>query len=69
MLGCGLNVLNALPTTSLSQLMLPESPPLTLEAVTATIMAVFEQMWNTFLANKGIFEPFMDQYLSLWLHT
>ncbi|KAG8987631.1 biotin holocarboxylase synthetase, partial [Tulasnella sp. 427] len=69
-IGCGLNVLNALPTTSLSQLVTPsEVSELTLEKVIATIMPVFEQMWDKFLSQGGSFEPFKDLYLTRWLHS
>ncbi|KAG8855120.1 biotin holocarboxylase synthetase [Tulasnella sp. 330] len=68
--GCGLNVLNPFPTTSLSQLLSPQdASALTLEHVAATILPVFEQMWGTFLARGGTFEPFVDLYLQRWLHS
>lgn len=40
-----------------------------MEKMIATIMPVFEQMWNTFVTNGGSFEPFMDLYLTRWLHS
>ncbi|KAF8579829.1 class II aaRS and biotin synthetase [Ramaria rubella] len=64
--GCGLNVLNPLPTTSLSQLTNKE---LSMERTIATIMVIFEKMWDTFLGKRGSFEPFMDLYLERWLHS
>ncbi|KAG8940830.1 biotin holocarboxylase synthetase [Tulasnella sp. 424] len=68
-IGCGINVLNPLPTTSLSQLVPPGTQSeLTMEKTIATIMPVFEQMWDTFLSH-GSFEPFMDLYLTRWLHS
>jgi biotin---protein ligase len=65
-LGCGLNVLNPFPTTSLSQL---TSGELSIERTAATIMTIFEKLWGTFLESGGSFEPFMDTYLDRWLHS
>ncbi|KIJ30523.1 hypothetical protein M422DRAFT_53712 [Sphaerobolus stellatus SS14] len=64
--GCGLNVLNPLPTASLSQL---TAEKLSMEKIVATIMTIFEKMWKTFVEYKGSFEPFMDLYLERWLHS
>ncbi|KAG8911789.1 biotin holocarboxylase synthetase, partial [Tulasnella sp. 418] len=67
--GCGVNVLNPLPTTSLSQLQSLREPPLTIEIVAATIMPMFEKMWHEFVTNGGSFKPFLDLYLDRWLHS
>ncbi|OBZ66786.1 Biotin--protein ligase [Grifola frondosa] len=68
--GCGLNVLNPPPITSLSQLLhRREDRLLSMERTAAVIMAKFERMWGTFLAHRGSFEPFMDIYLEHWLHS
>jgi len=79
--GCGFNVLNALPTTSLSQLHtllsaripttglgkpLPAAP--TMEATFAKIMNAFESKWDQFVDEKG-FQGFMDEYHGRWLHS
>lgn len=64
--GCGLNVLNPHPTTSLSQLTDKE---LTIEKTMATIIVIFEAMWEKFLDHGGSFEPFVDLYLDRWLHS
>ena len=40
-----------------------------MERTMAIVMVKFERMWNTFLENKGSFEPFMDLYLDRWLHS
>ena len=77
--GCGINVLNALPTTSLSQLHsllaarnptpnkpLPPTP--SMESTFAKIMNVFEQKWEQFIEEKG-FAGFLDEYYGRWLHT
>jgi biotin---protein ligase len=68
--GCGLNVLNLPPITSLVQMLIPESErQLSIERTAATIMAKFEGMWMTFLSHNGSFEPFMSLYLERWLHS
>ncbi|GBE83557.1 hypothetical protein SCP_0506120 [Sparassis crispa] len=69
-IGCGLNVLNSPPITSLAQLV-PEGSDIQLSAerTVAVIMAQFEKMWGTFLADHGSFDAFMDLYLDRWLHS
>ncbi|GMK55012.1 hypothetical protein CspeluHIS016_0200680 [Cutaneotrichosporon spelunceum] len=79
--GTGLNVLNALPTTSLSQLhdLLTERaarsgsskalpPPPTMEGTLARIMNAFEAKWAQFV-EAGSFEPFVAEYHARWLHS
>ena len=73
--GCGLNVLNPPPITSLAQLLSDDSgsggsrPLPTMEGTLAAIMARFERMWAEFVRERGSFEPFMDLYLERWLHS
>lgn len=67
--GCGLNVLNAPPILSLSQLLSKGTQGLTMENMTATIMAIFGQMWEQFVAVSGSFEPFIEDYLDSWIHS
>ena len=75
--GCGLNVLNPPPITSLAQLLSDGSdsgsggsrPFPTMEGTLAAIMARFERMWAEFVRERGSFEPFMDLYLERWLHS
>lgn len=75
-IGTGINVLNALPTTSISQLhslLAGKSPdqavsPPTMEGTFAKIMNAFEVKWEQFIEEKG-FSGFMDEYLGRWLHT
>jgi biotin--protein ligase len=75
-IGTGINVLNALPTTSISQLhslLAGRSPkhainPPTMESTFAKIMNAFEIKWEQFVEDKG-FSGFMDEYLGRWLHT
>lgn len=64
--GCGLNVLNKMPTVSLSQL---AGDKLSLENVAARIMTSFEILWTRFLTNQGSFAPFLETYLDYWLHS
>ncbi|KAL1939447.1 hypothetical protein VTO73DRAFT_10003 [Trametes versicolor] len=68
--GCGLNVLNPPPISSLAQLLPPgsERHP-SMERTLAAIMARFEHMWTAFVAARGSFAPFMDLYLDRWLHS
>ncbi|KIM22941.1 hypothetical protein M408DRAFT_269108 [Serendipita vermifera MAFF 305830] len=70
--GCGLNVLNEPPILSLSQLLLKKGAAaerLTMEGMAATIMAIFGQMWDQFVAASGSFESFVDLYLESWVHS
>jgi biotin--protein ligase len=72
--GCGINILNALPTFSLSQLHalhMARSPqstikPPTMEETFARIMDTFGDMWTTF-TEEG-FAPFFNEYYGRWLH-
>lgn len=68
--GTGINVRNSEPTTCLADLVSREiAASLSTERVVARILAVFENMWDTFIAHKGSFAPFMDLYLERWLHS
>ncbi|PPQ96440.1 hypothetical protein CVT26_005081 [Gymnopilus dilepis] len=68
-IGCGLNILNPPPITSLSQLQSDSQKELSMEQTAALIMAKFESMWKIFIREKGSFEPFLDLYLRRWLHS
>lgn len=73
--GCGLNVFNEQPMTSLVQL--PRNTPngnkrranLSIERTAAVILAKFEEMWTEFIAAKGSFELFLGAYLKRWMHS
>jgi biotin--protein ligase len=57
--------------TSLLHLLRQTSPRranLSLERTAAVILTKFESLWNKFVDSKGGFEPFLDDYLKLWLH-
>jgi biotin---protein ligase len=41
----------------------------TMERTAAILMTKFEELWITFVTNRGSFEPFMDRYLDMWLHS
>ncbi|KAF9563855.1 biotin-ligase [Agrocybe pediades] len=68
-IGCGLNVLNLPPITSLSQLQPDSQVSLSMEKTAAAIMTKFESMWTTFIETRGSFNPFMSLYLERWLHS
>ncbi|KAF6751158.1 hypothetical protein DFP72DRAFT_908608 [Ephemerocybe angulata] len=72
-IGCGLNVLNKPPISSLSQLVshLHAASPeaLSLERTAAAIMISFERLWTKFTSAGGSFEPFLQAYYAVWLHT
>jgi biotin--protein ligase len=76
--GCGINILNDLPTTSLAQLhelrqkqhsstqkavLAP-----TMESSLARILVAFEEIWTRFVAERS-FASFIDEYTGRWLHT
>jgi len=67
--GCGLNILNRPPSTSLTELQSGAQANLSIEKTAAVIMAKFEPMWTVFVQNSGSFAPFMDLYLKRWLHA
>ena len=69
--GCGLNVSSPSPLTSLEQLIPPgmDKTGMSMEGTAATIMTVFDEMWDQFIQANGSFEPFMDLYLQRWLHS
>lgn len=75
--GCGINTLNARPTTSLSDLIDTYNnrnpgaplPTVSQEQFAGAIIATFERMWNTFLEAGGSFQPFVDAYRRAWLHS
>lgn len=74
--GIGLNVTNAAPTTSLSQLLSHQSPhhhpspqpTLTNERLLASILAAFESLYTRF-CRTGWDRHFEQLYYSHWLHT
>ncbi|KAF2006838.1 biotin apo-protein ligase-like protein [Amniculicola lignicola CBS 123094] len=69
--GIGLNLSNALPTTSLSLLASALTPALnapTVEKLLASILAQFEALYSTFL-QRGFDRALEEEYYACWLHT
>lgn len=67
--GIGLNVLNAAPTTSLSALARKLSlPPLPLEKLLASILTHFERLYTRF-CRTGWDKHFEELYYGAWLHS
>jgi biotin--protein ligase len=69
--GIGLNLSNALPTTSLNLLAHSLNPPLkpfTPEKLLASILAHFETLYSTF-CQSGFTRDMEDYYYEHWLHT
>jgi biotin--protein ligase len=69
--GIGLNLSNALPTTSLNLLASTQSPSLkafTHEKLLASILAQFESLYSTF-CQAGFTRDMEGEYYDNWLHT
>lgn len=69
--GIGLNLSNALPTTSLNMLASSLSPPLkplTHEKLLASILAHFETLYTSF-CHSGFNREMEGEYYDCWLHT
>lgn len=69
--GIGLNLSNALPTTSLNQLAAGQNPPLkpfTQEKLLASILASLESLYTTF-CTTGFNRDMEERYYRAWLHT
>ncbi|CAK3916813.1 Biotin-- ligase [Lecanosticta acicola] len=67
--GIGLNVANAAPTTSLTQLAAKlKLPPLTLEKLLASILSQFEALYARFCVT-GFDQRLEKQYYASWLHS
>jgi len=75
--GCGVNILNDLPTTSLAQLNelaharkghAGPAPVPSMESSLAKILVAFEEIWQRFVQERS-FEGFLDEYTGRWLHT
>ena len=54
---------------SLSQLPDMKKSDLSMEKTAATIMAVFSSYWDRWVAEKGSFDEFRDQYYGYWIHS
>lgn len=69
-LGIGLNVADATPTTSVSRLAAKHNnlPPLTLEKLLASILVQFEALYARFCV-VGFDVQFQKMYYDMWLHS
>ncbi|CAO3648642.1 unnamed protein product [Cunninghamella echinulata] len=70
-IGCGLNLSNKYPTTSINDIIKAHDPSLPLlssEDVLANILVTFESFYNQFCKN-GIGSWFFSRYYSRWLHS
>ncbi|KAJ2464324.1 biotin holocarboxylase synthetase [Coemansia sp. RSA 2322] len=74
LLGCGINVANALPTTSINKLIRQHNErtgsslaAMSMEKALALITAKFEELYRQFLVQG--FEPFLKLYYRNWLHS
>ncbi|CEH14264.1 Biotin holocarboxylase synthetase/biotin-protein ligase [Ceraceosorus bombacis] len=78
-LGCGINCLNARPTTSLSDLITNHNSRLcageaalelvSQEKLAGAVLATLEKLWRIFAGGGGSFEPFIPLYEQVWLHS
>lgn len=74
MSGCGINLSNSKPTTSVNELIALHNArtgsnlqPIEPETLLAAVLRQLDRMWPTF-TDQG-FEPFVDQYLRRWIHS
>ena len=75
--GCGVNCLNARPTTSVSDLigihnasaMAERLEEVSQEKLAGAILSTFGSIWRTFLQHGGDFGPFVERYRQVWLHS
>ena len=66
--GIGLNVNNAAPTTSLNALLSPNLAPFALERLLARILTKFETIYTGF-CRTGFDQKLEEMYYKHWLHT
>ncbi|SNX85152.1 related to BPL1 - biotin holocarboxylase synthetase [Melanopsichium pennsylvanicum] len=80
--GCGVNCLNARPTTSISDLINIHNAQMeeekggkeklgqiSQEKLAGAILSTFDSIWKTFLQYRGDFRPFVETYRKVWLHS
>jgi len=68
--GCGINLNNPFPTTSINDVIHAHNsslPKLAPEDTLAGILVTFEQLYNTF-CEKGMGSWFLSKYYERWLH-
>jgi hypothetical protein len=66
--GCGIDVCTPAPVTGLSLLSRP-GERLDAETVLALILTEFEHLWKAFVAGRGDWAPFEENYLDAWMHS
>lgn len=77
--GCGVNCLNARPTTSVSDLVAMHNDRaanevdrlevVSQEKLAGAILSTFDSIWKVFLQHGGDFRPFVARYRQVWLHS
>ncbi|GAA99253.1 uncharacterized protein L969DRAFT_73058 [Mixia osmundae IAM 14324] len=71
--GCGINVFNERPTTSISALLrkhnLSVAATITMPEVLAAILCKIEAKWDFYFSLWRPLEPFIQAYTQHWLHT
>ncbi|RUS22490.1 biotin-protein ligase [Endogone sp. FLAS-F59071] len=69
--GCGLNLSNLQPTTSINHIIARYAPgraPITQEELLADVLVIFERYYQRF-RQHGFDDWFMERYYSRWLHS
>lgn len=70
-IGCGLNVLNPLPSTSISEYA-TDGTALEIELAFALILSKFQELYYELVDQDGsddVFQVFRERYYNCWLHT
>lgn len=67
-LGIGINTINPRPTTSISDLLPPGTPPLYIENLLARVLTRLESIYAQFL-REGFSSDLESRYYRHWLHT
>ena len=68
-IGCGLNVSNARPTTSLDEVLdAANLPRLAAEDILGAALRLFDRDYTLFV-ETGSFEPFRRRYYDRWIHS
>jgi biotin--protein ligase len=66
--GCGINAINKLPTTSLNAIRPKGTPVFSLEKLLARILTKFEDIYTSF-CRTGFSADLEKRYYGLWLHS
>ncbi|KAI9222854.1 biotin-protein ligase [Blastocladiella britannica] len=71
-IGCGINMANAAPTTSMNAVLASVgAPAVTLEQVLADILVELDLVWGRFIGSGGSMhaDGLVDEYYKVWLHS